>query len=40
MNFMDYIKRFVNSYFKSIHKDDLQNKDFRKQLYKELQCQV
>ena len=37
MNFVDYIKRFVNSYFKSIHKDDLQNKDFRKQLYKELQ---
>ena len=37
MNFMDYIKRFVNSYFKNIHKDDLQNKDFRKQLYKELQ---
>jgi hypothetical protein len=37
MNFMDYIKRFVNSYFKSIHKDDLQNKDFKKQLYKELQ---
>ena len=37
MNFMDYVKRFVNSYFKSIHKDDLQNKDFRKQLYKELQ---
>jgi hypothetical protein len=37
MNFMDYIKRFVNSYFKSIHKDDLQNKDFRKLLYKELQ---
>ena len=37
MNFMDYIKRFVNSYFKSIHKNELQNKDFRKQLYKELQ---
>ena len=37
MNFMDYVKRFVNSYFKSIYKDDLQNKDFRKQLYKELQ---
>ena len=37
MNFMDYIKRFVNSYFKSIYKDEIQNKDFRKQLYKELQ---
>ena len=37
MNFIDYVKRFVNSYFKSIYKDDLQNKDFRKQLYKELQ---
>jgi hypothetical protein len=37
MNFMDYIKRFVNSYFKSIHKDELQKKDFRKKLYKELQ---
>ena len=37
MNFMDYVKRFVNSYFKSIYKDELQNKDVRKQLYKELQ---
>ena len=37
MNFINYVKRFVNSYFKSIYKDELQNKDFRKQLYKELQ---
>jgi hypothetical protein len=37
MNFMDYVKRFVNSYFKSIYKDEIKNKDFRKQLYKEFQ---
>jgi len=36
MNFMDYVKRFVNSYFKSVYKDEIKNKDFRKQLYKEL----
>ena len=36
MNFIDYVKRFVNSYFKSIYKDELQNKDFIKKLYKEL----
>jgi NADH:ubiquinone oxidoreductase subunit len=37
INFIDYVKRFVNSYFKSINKDEIQNKYFRKQLYKELQ---
>jgi len=38
MNFMDYVKRFVNSYFKSIHKEEIQNKEFKKQLYNELQA--
>jgi hypothetical protein len=38
MHFMDYVKRFVNSYFKSIHKEEIQNKEFKKQLYKELQA--
>ena len=37
IHFIDYMNRFVNSYFKSIYKDEIQNKDFRKQLYKELQ---
>jgi hypothetical protein len=37
MHFIDYVKRFINSYFKSIHKEELQNKYFKKQLYKELQ---
>jgi N-acetylmuramoyl-L-alanine amidase len=38
MHFMDYVKRFVNSYFKSIHKEEIQNKEFKKRLYKELQA--
>jgi len=37
MHFIDYIKRFVNSYFKNIYQNELQNKEFKKQIYKELQ---
>ena len=37
MHFIDYIKRFVNSYFKTIYQNELQNKEFKKQFYKELQ---
>jgi len=37
MHFIDYIKRFVNSYFKNIYQNELQNKEFKKQFYKELQ---
>ena len=37
MHFIDYIKRFVNSYFKNIYQNKLQNKEFKKQFYKELQ---
>jgi len=36
MRFFDYIKRFVNSYFKHIYKDQLENKEFKKQFYKEI----
>jgi hypothetical protein len=36
LHFFDYIKRFVNSYFKHLYKDEIENKDFKKQLYKEL----
>jgi len=36
MRFFDYIKRFVNSYFKHIHKEQLENKQFKKTLYKEI----
>ena len=36
MHFMDYVKRFVNSYFKTIHKDQMTDSVFKKQLYKEL----
>ena len=37
IHFIDYIKRFVNSYFKNIYQTELQNKEFKKQFYKELQ---
>jgi hypothetical protein len=37
MHFIDYIKRFVNSYFKNIYQNELQNKEFKKQFYRELQ---
>ena len=36
IHFFDYIKRFVNSYFNHIYNDKLDNKEFKKQLYKEL----
>uniref|UniRef100_A0A6C0D3F6 Uncharacterized protein n=2 Tax=viral metagenome TaxID=1070528 RepID=A0A6C0D3F6_9ZZZZ len=36
MRFFDYINRFVNSYFKHLHQDQLENKEFKKQLYKEI----
>jgi hypothetical protein len=36
LHFFDYIKRFINSYFKHLYKDEIENKDFKKQLYKEL----
>ena len=36
MRFFDYIKRFVNSYFKHIYQDQLENKEFKIQFYKEI----
>ena len=36
MRFFDYIKRFVNSYFKYLYQDQMENKEFKKQLYKEI----
>ena len=37
MRFFDYIHRFIFSYYKFLHKEEFDNnKDFRKQLYKEL----
>ena len=36
MRFFDYIKRFVNCYFKHIHQEKMENKEFKKQLYKEI----
>jgi hypothetical protein len=36
MRFFDYIKRFVNCYFKDLYQDELENKEFKKQLYKEI----
>jgi len=36
MRFFDYIKRFVNSYFKHLYQHQLDNKEFKKQLYKEI----
>lgn len=38
LNFINYIKRFVNSYFNNLYKVQIeQNKEFKKQLSKELQ---
>ena len=37
IHFIDYMNRFVNSYFKNIYKDEIQNKEFKKQLYKDIQ---
>ena len=36
MHFFDYVNRFINSYFKVFHKDEINNKEFKKQLFKEL----
>jgi len=36
MRFFDYVKRFVNSYFKHLYQDQMENKEFKKQLYKEI----
>ena len=36
MRFFDYIKRFVNCYFKHIYQEQIENKEFKKQLYKEI----
>jgi hypothetical protein len=36
MRFFDYIKRFVNCYFKHIYQQQIENKEFKKQLYKEI----
>ena len=36
MRFFDYIKRFVNCYFKHVYQDQIENKEFKKQLYKEI----
>lgn len=36
MRFFDYIKRFVNSYFKYLYKEQMESKEFKKQLYREI----
>jgi len=36
MRFFDYIKRFVNSYFKHLYQEEIENKEFKKQLYREI----
>jgi hypothetical protein len=36
MRFFDYIKHFVNSYFKHLYQNEIENKEFKKQLYKEI----
>jgi hypothetical protein len=36
MRFFDYIKRFINSYFMHLYQDEITNKEFKKQLYKEI----
>ena len=36
MRFFDYIKRFINSYFKHLYQEKIENKEFKKQLYKEI----
>ena len=36
MRFFDYIKRFINCYFKHIYQEKMENKEFKKQLYKEI----
>jgi hypothetical protein len=36
MHFFDYINRFINSYFKVFYKDEITNKEFKKQMFKDL----
>ena len=36
MRYFDYIKRFVNCYFKHLQQEQMDNKEFKKQLYKEI----
>jgi hypothetical protein len=36
MHFFDYVNRFINSYFKVFYKNEITNKDFKKQLFKDL----
>ena len=36
MHYFDYIKRFINSYFKHKYKEEMKNKDFKQQLFKDL----
>jgi hypothetical protein len=36
MHFFDYVNRFINSYFKILYKDDITNKELKKQLFKDL----
>ena len=36
LHFINYINRFVNSYFKFMYKENIENKDFKKNLFSEL----
>ena len=36
LNFVSYLNRYVNSVFTNIYKIEIENKEFKKQLYKEL----
>jgi len=36
MRFFDYIKRFINSYFKHLYRTEIKDKNFKNQLYKEI----
>jgi len=36
MHFFDYVNRYINSIFKHKYKKEIENKDFKKQLFKEL----
>jgi len=36
MQFFYYVNRFINSYFKVFYKDEITNKEFKKQLFKDL----
>ena len=36
IHFFDYVNRFINSYFKASYKEEITNKVFKKQLFKEL----